>query len=147
MKFYVAAKWCDRPLVKKVYGLLKIYGHSVTVDWTDHELPEGENVDTQRFLEKWAVIDINGVRECDYLVALFEEKRHQRGAMIELGAALGCGKLVIVVGKAEDSSTLLKHPRIQHLTDLNHFERWLVYLMENDPNRRATNSCEDMATD
>jgi len=147
MKFYVAAKWRDRPLVKKVYELLRMYGHSITVDWTDHELPEGEDANAQQFLEKWAVIDIDGVRECDYLVALFEERRHQRGAMIELGAALGCGKLVIVVGHAEDSSTLLRHPRIQHLADLNHFERWLACLMKYDPNKRASNSCEAMAMD
>ena len=150
MKFYVAAKWKDRITVRQVYKLLESYGHKITVDWTDHELPNELNdnpVNTQKFLEKWAVIDIDGVRECDYLIALFLEKRHQRGAMIELGAALGCRKLIIVVGHAEDSSTLLKHPLIRHMADINHLEQWLKQIKKYDPNRQASNSCEAAGMD
>jgi hypothetical protein len=122
MKIYVAAKWCDRELVRQLYEYLRKNGHRITVDWTSHEYPdeidEG-SVKYNAFLTNWAMLDIQGVRDCDVLIALFQEPRHQRGAMIEVGAGLGLGKKVIVVGKAENSSTLLFHPLVTKVDTLD----------------------------
>lgn len=128
VKFYVAAKWQDRPIVHQVYQILKSFGHEITLDWTDHELPNESQMKQSQinnFLSMWAEKDIIGVQNCDLLIALFMEPRHQRGAMVEVGAALGLGKPILIIGHAEDSSTLLRHPLCMHLDDLEDLNKWL----------------------
>ena len=118
MKIYVAAKYCDRDAVRVVYDDLRKNGHEITCDWTDH------NIYTEDApLEKkssFAADDIDGVRNADAVIALFIEERHQRGALIEIGAALGLGKPVMIVGDHEASSTLLQHPLITRYQHIGH---------------------------
>lgn len=106
MKIYVAAKWCDRETVRLIYSRLVAAGHCITLDWTHHENDSLEDK------IRWAELDIEGVRQCDCLVAVFQYERHQRGAFMEVGAALAWSKPVIVIGKAENTSTLLHHPLV-----------------------------------
>ena len=109
MRIYVAAKFCDRLMVREVYKRLEENGHTVTVDWTNHEQ------DTDEDKRHWSEVDIQGIRDCDALIAVFIEERHQRGAMIEIGAALGLNKPVLIIGYSESTSTLLKHPLIERV--------------------------------
>lgn len=110
MRFYVAAKYCDRDAVRIVYGDLIDRGHSITCDWTNHDIyPEDAPLEKKA---EFAIDDIEGVRNADAVIAIFIEERHQRGALIEIGAALALGKPVMIVGEHEASSTLLQHPLI-----------------------------------
>lgn len=111
---YVAAKFEDRLLVREVFKTIESYGFRVALDWTDHEK------DGTLDKIKWANADIDAIRECDAVIALFIEERHQRGALIEIGAALGLNKPVIIVGDKENTSTLLRHPLITRVN--NQFE-------------------------
>ena len=127
-KFYVASKWEDRYVVRDIYKEIRKHGHRVTLDWTVHDLPNRKlnQVEKDLLLRTYAMEDINGVRECDILIALFTEPRHQRGAMIEVGAALGLGKFVLVIGHAEDSSTLLKHNLVYNIDKLEDLDNWFI---------------------
>lgn len=110
MRIYVAAKYEDRDFVRSLYRTLESKGHEITCDWTDHDIYPEDAPNNQKAY--FAVDDINGVRECDLLIAVFLWERHQRGALIEIGAALGLGKPVAIIGDYENSSTLLQHPGI-----------------------------------
>lgn len=112
LNVYVAAKFIDREQVREIHSLLRKMGHTVALDWTNHEK------DSLMDKVHWATEDINGVRNCDVLIAVFIQERHQRGAMIEIGAALGLGKPVIIAGNAENSSTLLNHPLVTKKKDI-----------------------------
>ena len=109
MKFYVAGKWEDRILVRFWHRVLKGKGHEITCDWTDHEYPgEGQ----QHLLAGYAMADIKGVRDCDVLIALFQEPRHYRGTLVEIGGALALGKPVWVLGPEERSCIFMEHPLV-----------------------------------
>ncbi|KKK84470.1 hypothetical protein LCGC14_2783020 [marine sediment metagenome] len=109
MKFYVAGKWQDRENVKELQGWLIEHGHSITVDWAEHEYSE----DTD-FLRRWAILDIQGATECDVLIALLERPHDYRGLWVEMGAAIAAGKKIWLVGHAGDSCIFLHHPSIAY---------------------------------
>ena len=118
MKIYVAAKYEDREFVRELYRTLESKGHTITCDWTNHDMYPEDVPEIKK--GSYALDDIVGVQECDVLIAVFLWKRHQRGALIELGAALGLNKPVLIIGHHESSSTLLQHPmitRFSHVDD------------------------------
>lgn len=59
---------------------------------------------------------VHEASNADYLIA-FTEHPHDvlKGALVEIGSALGCGVEVIVVGPVDESAqTWLNHPRVSH---------------------------------
>jgi hypothetical protein len=109
MKFYVAGKWEDRKNIRKLMDKIRGFGHAITYDWTiDEELLDRE-VKTMS--------DTRGVQECDAYVGRFIEKNHYRGALVELGIALGLGKRIYIIGHSEDECIFTNHPSVQRFPD------------------------------
>lgn len=105
MKIYVATKWENRENARKFMDYLENYGHEITYDWTI-----GQQVN-----EDQAIADMAGVVTADVLVFLADKELAYTGALIEVGAALGCGKRVYVLGDASVTKTLFfKHPLVRH---------------------------------
>lgn len=117
MKIYVAGKFEDRESIRALYVILRQHKHTITLDWTNHDHPESDKEQ-----EEWAIADIEGVKQCDILIALFLRDYRYRGALIEVGVALGLGKPVIILGRNENSSTLLHHPLITKLDFITDWE-------------------------
>ena len=102
MNFYVATKWEDRGSAKVLMDALVKRGHHITYDWTvqEQELPQQ------------AIADLQGVFSADYLVVLAEHHRPYRGVYVELGAALACGRPVLLVGDGLDECLFIRHPLV-----------------------------------
>ncbi len=116
IRVYVAGKWQDRTKIRLWYALLKELGYEITCDWTAHEYP-GE--DEANLLEEYAVADIEGVQDCDLLLAVFEEDLHYRGALVEMGAALALKKPVWILGHSQDSCIFTNHPLVCTFGDVD----------------------------
>lgn len=113
MKFYVAGKWEDKEAVKKLQEALIKLGHKITVDWTWHEKAD------EGYPIQYSIDDIRGVQLADAYVGLFMGQYHYKGALVEMGAALGLGKRVYLIGHAIDSCLFAKHPLIQQFENEN----------------------------
>ncbi len=104
MKIYVAGKWSESKYVKKVMEMLVARGHTITVDWTGHVHPDKS--------KEYAIEDIQGVKDCDVLVAcMWTSGVFYKGCWVEIGAALALDKKVVIIGH-EVSSVFLGHPNI-----------------------------------
>lgn len=108
MKIYIAARFSRRPECNALARALIAQGHTVTSRWvkpdSNHVLPTGLSAqaeDSER--ERFALEDVDDVRECDLLVSLQEEPRSngRGGRHVEFGLALGLGKEVACVGPRE----------------------------------------------
>ncbi len=111
MKIYVAGKWKDRKRILGVMNKLKVMGHEITCDWTKHT--------SHVNMWKHAVEDIEGVRNCDLLLAIMIEKYDYKGAWAEIGAALALDKRVVVVGTGHNGGVFLAHPNIFNIPDVS----------------------------
>lgn len=110
MKFYVAGKWQERVLCGVVIDSIRALGHEVTVDWTcEREVLEERVV---------ALRDMEGVAQADVVIAILERAFDYKGAWVEIGAALGQGKQVWVVGNEGDSCIFLHHPLVRRFLDI-----------------------------
>lgn len=107
MKIYAAGKWEDRGAVRKLQEALIKLGHTITVDWTWHEKADGG------YPIQYSIDDIKGVQLADAFVGLFVGDYRYKGALVEMGAALGLGKKVYLIGHAIDSCLFSKHPLVQ----------------------------------
>lgn len=107
MKIYVAGKWEEREEVRKLQQQLRHLGHQITVDWTWHER------DDPGFPTQYAVDDIKGVIACNAYVGIFKNGLSYKGALVEMGVALACGKMVFIIGHAIDSCLFVSHPSVQ----------------------------------
>jgi len=93
MKFYVAGKWQDRKNIRKLMDKIQNLGHAITYDWTIDE----ENAAGYPVLN--TINDTRGVQICDAYVGRFVEENHYRGALVELGIAMGLSKKIYVIGR------------------------------------------------
>ncbi len=107
MKFYVAGKFQDRKNVRKLMDKIEGLGHTITYDWTPDE------VNAEGYPIMNTINDTRGVQLCDGYVGRFVEENHYRGALVELGIALGLGKRIYIIGHAEDNCIFINHPSIQ----------------------------------
>ncbi len=102
LKIYVAGKWKERKQVMKIMEMFEARGHIITCDWTKHIAPEGMDWAqdwAQNGNKTYAQEDLEGVRECDVLVAYMPDPDIcYKGAWIEIGIALGLDKKVILIG-------------------------------------------------
>jgi len=121
MKFYIAARFGLKNHVIKLFNLLKDQGHEVVGDWTEHELVKPYEK-SKELSEKYAVEDIEGVKNCDVFVIISDEAG--TGMYVELGAAilshLKFGKpKIYVIGEYNSRAMFYFHPSIKHKKDFN----------------------------
>jgi hypothetical protein len=110
VKFYVGTKWEEAPRARDIMWDLVGRGHEITHDWTEcpQETPGA------------AYDDIKGVVDADVLVLVCEKDLPYANMLVELGAALGNGKPVYVLGKAPVTKLLMfQHPLIQFIGGLD----------------------------
>ncbi len=107
MEFYVAGKFSDRKNIRKLMDKLEGLGHAISYDWTT-----GEKTD-----EGYPIVnvinDTRGVQVCDAYVGRFIDKNNYKGALVELGIALGLNKQIFIIGHAIDSCIFCHHLSVQ----------------------------------
>lgn len=101
---YVAGKWEEKTAVNHLQYLLREAGHTITFDWTVWETSMG--------LQEGAIRDQEGVSSCSAFVGLFTKDLRYKGALVEMGIAIGCGIPVYLVGDAIDSCIFIHHPLV-----------------------------------
>ena len=111
MKFYLAGGYSVRDELRGYRHFLVGLGHEVTSRWLDTNWTEtndkGSSAAPPEYREKYALIDLEDVREADVLIAFaadpYRKSGNNRGGRhVELGIAIGLGKLVVLVGQPEN---------------------------------------------
>ena len=102
MKIYVAGKFEDHDECRKIMDSLEQAGHVITCDWTVHYFSD-KKCPKERRLKEHCLDDINGVKNCDCLVFNALNERNYRGALVEMGIAIGLNKPVLVLGHGIDN--------------------------------------------
>lgn len=103
MNIYVAAKWEDRLRARVYMHLLEDAGHTITYDWTE----------CTDFSPAQASRDKQGVMEADALVFIAVDNLNYKGALVEMGIAVGRGIPIYIVGKAIDECLFTVLPEIR----------------------------------
>lgn len=96
MRVYVGAKFENKEEVRRTHKLLREAGMEVSYDWTPHSAEGYVNTALVDKMRKEAEEDFDGVYHADAMI--FLHNPNCQGGFIELGIALGAGKLVCVVG-------------------------------------------------
>lgn len=104
MKIYVAGKWEERQIIRKIHDSLVSGGHSITCDWTNHT--------EHSHAKDYAVEDIEGVKQCDLLIAYMYNEYAYKGVWAEIGAALVLDKPVIILGNMANTGIFSHHPLV-----------------------------------
>ncbi|MFZ3579603.1 nucleoside 2-deoxyribosyltransferase [Virgibacillus sp. DJP39] len=98
MRFYIASSFQNKDMVRYVAQKLILKGFNHTYDWTKNQ--RAVVPDTLRELGE---LEINAVHQCDVLVLLLPAGKSSH---VELGIALGLGKLIYIYSPDEiDLST------------------------------------------
>ena len=113
MKVYIASKYQERDYVRHLMGTLVNFGHTITVDWTNHDLFPSDSPAIK--LAEFAVADVGGVRDAQVYIGVFLNSHHYRGALVEWGMALGLNKPCLIMGHAEDDCIFINHPLVQRI--------------------------------
>ena len=118
-KVYVAAKFEERELAAAVMGIFRAEGHEITHDWTGESVEGLRGTEASTLLQCCAMDDQAGAQNCDVLVLLHNDKC--KGALVEMGIALGLEKPVIVVGGrlSLDTAIFYWHPDVFHVTNID----------------------------
>ena len=98
MKFYIATALTNKPAYRKVRGFLEGRGHELTFDWVKAGPVDFES--DPDALGKRAVDDLHGVLLADAVIVLLPGGR---GTHAEMGAALACGKPILVAAKNQSA--------------------------------------------
>ena len=106
MKFYVAGKWEDRERVSQIMRILEGMGNEITCDWTDHKYEDEE------YPHQYCADDVQGVKDADIYLGIFVAEYHYRGALVEMGIALGMGIPVWLLGDKADGCIFSNHPSV-----------------------------------
>lgn len=101
---YVAGKWEEREIIREIHKTLISMGHIITCDWTNHT--------EHGFSMKYAIEDIEGVKQCDFLIAYMKKEYTYKGVWVEIGGALVLNKPVLVIGDKGDSGIFINHPLV-----------------------------------
>lgn len=107
---YTASKSCHGPRWQEFRSAWADLGVRVASTWID-ESGEGETAD---FSDLWRRC-IDEASTADLLVCYHEDGEVWKGAFIEIGAALACGKPVYVIGRPPGS--WIHHPLVTLATD------------------------------
>jgi nucleoside 2-deoxyribosyltransferase len=114
MKAYIASSFGLVPKVERVAAMLEDMGHTITVKWwlpQDRKFKDLLGPKTPEefyahpkcrfFFER----DFKGVKDADILVFVADDvPRAYNGANVELGIALGDGKICFSVGRLDNSA-------------------------------------------
>lgn len=119
MKLYIAGKFSEKDLTRTYMEEVIKLGHTITHDWTSFE-KEGDETERMRLS---AEKDIQGVRDCDCMVALLTDPKYAyRGSFTEIGCGLGLNKKVIVVNP--DDNAYCTTNCFYHHPDIIHVKSW-----------------------
>ena len=119
-RVYVASRASD-PQLPAMWRKLREEGADITSTWIDVQSEEGLDLS-----ELWTDLEAQ-IASCDQLVLYVRAQDVPlKGALVEVGAALGSGKPVLVLldGVSVDSATFrplgswLRHPRVRLVSDL-----------------------------
>ena len=102
MRFYVAGKFDDRLCVRGLMDKLEELGHEITFDWTTEHYQNKEETHED------AMECFDGVGSADAFIGLFVNDLPYKGALVEMGAALGWYADVYIIGHAIDSCIFSK---------------------------------------
>jgi len=118
MKIYVAGKYSERDNIRLVFKALEKLGHTITLDWTNHDIYPNDAVAER--LGEFANDDVEGVRNADCLIACLLNHHEYKGLWVEMGIALGYNKPVYIVGEAGDSCIFTNHKLVKKF---NNFQK------------------------
>jgi len=119
VKFYIAGKFEERPSVKALQNELIKLGHEITKDWTlDEEDEPGYPVIN-------AVEDVRGVKMAGAYVGLYINSHDYKGALVEMGVALGARIPLYIIGHAVDSCIFINHPLVETFETVGEFLEWI----------------------
>lgn len=105
MKLYVAGIREEAADIKVLAEALERSGHEIVLPWWEF-LGQRQSVMAER--------DVRAIRVADALVVLFKTAGlPYRGALVEIGVALGLEKCVYVVGDGEPPVVFLHHPLVR----------------------------------
>ena len=103
LRLYVCGKWEERPRIREVMATLRSFGHEITCDWTYADTVSRETA--QR--------DLNGVVAAEAVVFVAEHDLNYKGALVEVGIALGRNIPVYVIGEACDACIFWQLPLVR----------------------------------
>lgn len=117
-KLYIAGKWFDRQRLGEIIDLFaKSDEYQITHDWTKEEVP---SVRTRKINQRFAFLDLEGVRQADLVIAdLTDPEYMYRGTWTEIGCALSRRKPVITVGPRP------KGPIFYDASNVKHVDSWV----------------------
>ncbi len=124
MRIYVAGKWQEKAQVKQVQLALMAVGHTITHDWTVHEMGAHESqLDTDVLigthwydpeeLANQARGDLRGVMQAEAIVICAINPHKYSGTLTEMGIALGCGRRVLIIGDNIDGNIFTWLPEVK----------------------------------
>lgn len=96
MKIYIAAKFENKTVVRRLHSILRDKGYEITHDWTTEELGDRTGVEATSYLRRCAELDVKGVRDADIVLLINDPKGF--GLMVELGIAIAERTPVVVIG-------------------------------------------------
>jgi hypothetical protein len=100
MKVYLTARFARRHELTKYVENLNELGHQVTSGWLGVEFDPSTPLSHPRWSEL-AQQDVDDIRRADTLICFTESSGGGAARHVELGIALGLGKRVYIVGRAE----------------------------------------------
>jgi hypothetical protein len=133
-RVYVAGAFHDYVAVRKAQEYMKTLGFEITYDWTilaEKKVLSGVVMDEPEKMISDAVLDMNGVFDADWTLALINDPKYvYRGTFCELGASLmrdrlrgTRGQTIILCPKDEElyAKTLcfFHHPDIKRVNNLD----------------------------
>lgn len=110
-KIYVAGKWEDRLRVAEIMRKLEGMGFEITCDWTHHKYED------EAYPQQYCADDVKGVQDAELYIGIFVADYHYRGALVEMGIALGVGIPVWLLGDKQDSCIFSNHPSVRKFKD------------------------------
>ena len=111
VKIYVAGKWEDRERCSEIMRVLRGVGYEITCDWTDHKYSDNA------YPTQYCQDDLAGVKNADLYLGIFVADYNYRGALVEMGIALGSGIPVWLFGDKQDSCIFSSHPTVRKFND------------------------------
>lgn len=113
-KIYIASKARHRPRWREFRDGM---GYQIISRWIDTGdkyigTTAGDAMSDLDYRQLWREC-VQDVRDCDVLVLYVEEGEHLKGALIELGIALGLKKEIIVTGPLGDNGTWHYHDKVE----------------------------------
>jgi len=104
VRLYVAGKREEAAQVEELARSLERDGHFITLEWWNH-LKDRQSSMAER--------DLIAVQMAEALVVLLASEGPYNGALVEVGAALGQGKKVYIVGAGNFDVVFFHHPLVR----------------------------------